>query len=670
MKSENLLAEEKSPYLLQHKNNPVDWHPWGTEAFERARKEKKPIFLSIGYSTCYWCHVMEKDSFEVEEVAEILNAHFIAIKVDREERPDVDQVYMDAVMAISGHGGWPMSVFLTPDLKPFYGGTFFWKKQFVSILSTIDEQWRKDPAQFLEASQKITDALKRSELEDRPYDLNEEAFNAFLNQLEQAYDSKHGGFGRAPKFPPSMKISLLFRIHKKTGSKSALEMALKTLDYMAAGGMYDQLGGGFARYSTDEKWLVPHFEKMLYDNALLTNCYLEAFQLTKNKSYSQIAKETLDYVLNDMTSSEGGFYSAEDAGEVGKEGEFYVWSHKELRETLSEDELLELKKIFQISEVGNFEHATNILSLNSGVDPADKNSDFLASAEQKLLAARNKRKRPHKDDKILCSWNGLMISAMARGHQILGETKYLIAAQNSAAFISQKLFPNDKLLRRYREGESRFPALLDDHAYLIQGLINLYESDHQEKWVNWAVELQQQQNELFWDQESHAYFYSRPDDESIINRKKEFHDGAEPSANGISALNLLRLFELTAEKEHVDRFEHIISAASSRIAQYPTGHPSLLIALDYRWDNSKEIVVIGDPESQTASKIKALVAETFLPNKITAFGQPAELSDETRLAIFRGKEKIDDKPTIYVCESGRCKLPTVEAEKAKELLLA
>ena len=669
VKKKNLLGKEKSPYLLQHKDNPVHWFPWGKQAFEAAKKENKPIFLSIGYSTCYWCHVMEKDSFEIQEVADVLNEHFISIKIDREERPDIDQIYMDAVMALTGHGGWPMSVFLTPDLKPFYGGTFFKRAQFIQILEAINQGWEQNPTKVLETAEKIMSALKaRGNFGTSEVELKNSILLKALSQLKASYDADDGGFGGAPKFPQSDRISLLFRIHRRNGDKSALEMASSTLDKMARGGIYDHLAGGFSRYSTDKKWLVPHFEKMLYDNALLATAYFEGYQATKNEMFKEVGREILDYVLRDMTDKQGGFYSAEDAGEVDEEGEFYVWTNAELEKILDKDQLAAVSKTYNISGPPNFEGKYYILHLNSVTPWTAKKDPILKQAEQNLLAARAKRERPHLDDKILTAWNGLMITAMATGFQTLEDKKYLTAATRSAKFIKEHLYRNGTLYRRFRDGEPRYAGYLEDYAYLIQGLITLYQSDFNSEWLAWAQNLQKEQDERFWDTELHGYFFSNPDDASIINRKKVYEDNATPSANGVAIHNLLRLHALTYNDDYLDKAKLTLNAMSGRIDQYSAGYSSALIALDFLLDRSKEVVVVGHLKSKTALEAESFINSQFLPNVVLALGDPAGLEDESALPVFRGKVIRENKTTFYVCENGSCQLPTTELEKMKQLV--
>ncbi|HEX5035490.1 MAG TPA: thioredoxin domain-containing protein, partial [bacterium] len=474
----NRLGQEKSPYLLQHKDNPVHWYAWGEEAFGAARASGKPIFLSIGYSTCHWCHVMEHESFEDKEVADLLNREFIAIKVDREERPDVDDIYMSAVHAMRQRGGWPLSMFLTPDLKPFYGGTYWPKALFMNILAQVSKVWREQPGQVRETGQSIVDYLKMQKIDDAPEKpLDAEVFDRFLRQCLMSFDREWGGFGQAPKFPHAMQLAMLLRIHRRNGDARALDMVKLTLDKMARGGIYDHLGGGFARYSTDEKWLIPHFEKMLYDNAQLAAAYLEAYQATGDSMFREVARETLDYALRAMSHPDGGFYSAEDADSEGEEGKFYVWTFEELRSLLDPDAFDRLSRVYQVNPDGNFEYGHSVFWLAPEYGWAEKKEQVLAAAMAKLFQIREGRIHPHLDDKILTAWNGLMIRAMALGYQVLGDAKYLEIAHRAVAFLREKLWEKGKLLARYRDGEGRFAARLDDYAYLIQGLIDLYEAD-------------------------------------------------------------------------------------------------------------------------------------------------------------------------------------------------
>jgi uncharacterized protein YyaL (SSP411 family) len=662
----NRLGEEKSPYLLQHKDNPVNWFAWGDEAIATARKENKLIFLSIGYSTCYWCHAMEEDSFERPEVADILNRHFISIKVDREERPDLDKVYMEAVVRMTGRGGWPMTVFLTPDLKPFFGGTFFWRTQFLSILENLQQIWLDQPEKIFEAAQILYKDLEAHEKIAKESMPTENTLKKAFHQIEQSFDNQYGGFGRAPKFPQTLLLELLLRIHRRTGSQKALKMVTQTLDNMASGGIYDHLGGGFHRYSTDTEWRVPHFEKMLSDNALLAIIYLEAYQVTGHKRYARIVKGILDYILQEMTSPDGAFYSAEDAGQVGKEGEFYLWKEDELREALSEQVWQYFSDNFAITAQGNFENGENILYLKDKENLYDEESPLLLSARNKLLKLRAQRSKPHKDDKILTAWNGLMIGALARAYQVLDDKHYLEAAQNSARFIRAHLQSNDGfLLRRFRDGEARFPAYLDDYAFMIKGLLDLYESDFDNHWLTWAIDLQEKQDSLFYDPGKGGYFFSDAKDSTVILRQKQPEDGALPSSSAVSVLNLLRLYGLTFNKKYKDRVDEILRFLKPKLEQAPAFFSQTLIALDYRLDRSKEIAIVPGNNQQATQDFLSYRKQTFLPNQVLAMiitntGDRSEFPP-----LLKNKKAIKNKTTYYVCENHLCKQPTIDLNIAR-----
>ncbi|MBI3018852.1 MAG: thioredoxin domain-containing protein [Deltaproteobacteria bacterium] len=651
--SSNRLGKEKSPYLLQHKDNPVAWYAWGEEAFEAAKRENKPIFLSIGYSTCHWCHVMEKESFEKQDVAQVLNQHFISIKVDREERPDVDKIYMDAVVAMTGHGGWPMSLFLTTDLKPFFGGTYWPKNQFLVVLNQIAHTWNTERQKVDSLSEQMVQHLKTQISKASPQEFSEKNLILAYKEALQSFDPTHGGFGHAPKFPPSTKLQLLLRMARRTQNPKALEMVEVTLDHMARGGMYDHLGGGFHRYSTDEHWLTPHFEKMLYDNASLSLAYLEAYQLTRKEMYKEVAREILDYVLRDMTSPEGGFYSAEDADSEGEEGKFYVWTEAELKKHLTEQELAQFTKVYGVP----------ILNLKKEFSLEIKKDPLIQSAHQKLFQVRKKRIHPYKDDKILTDWNGLMIASMAKGYQVLRYEKYLKAAQAAASFIERKLYQNQKLLKRYREGEAHFEGTLDDYAYLIFSLLTLYESDFNFQWFKWAQSLQKTQDQLFWDVQGEGYFFTVEDSPHLIRRSKEYHDEARPNSNAVSLLNLLKFHDMTFEKDAKEKAQKMLQATSDFSKKYPGSSSQLLIALEYALDRSKEIAVIGEPKSTETQNILSVLHQEFLPNKVLAFARESEVH---QLPLTDKKVMLQKKTTVYVCEGQICKLPTTDLNEVKK----
>ena len=657
----NRLAHEKSPYLLQHRENPVDWYPWGDAAFAAAWTQQKPIFLSIGYSTCHWCHVMAHDSFEDNDVARYLNDHFISIKLDREERPDVDQIYMDVVVALHGHGGWPLSVFLTPDRKPFFGGTFFWRADFLQLLRAIHEQWQTDSQKIHAQSAYLTDALQQHMARARASGhIQQSLLDASGRQFADHFDAQHGGFSGAPKFPPSVGLQFLLRMHHRTRDAATLHMVTTTLDHMARGGLYDHLGGGFARYSTDAQWLVPHFEKMLYDNALLVMTYLEAYQVTSKPMYAAVARETLDYVLRVMTHPDGGFYSAEDADSEEEEGKFYVWTHDELRRNLTTDEFAYFANVYGVTADGNFEHHTNILHLTT--DDWDVKSDArLVSAHHKLLAIREQRVHPHTDDKILTAWNGLMMLAMANGYQVLGDERYLVAAQRCAHFLQMQLMRDNRLLRRYREGVAGIDGFLEDYAYLISGLLALYQSDFDRRWLDWAEQLQHTQDELLWDATESGYFFSAARDDLII-RTKEFHDGAIPSANSVAIENLLRLYARTARVAYRERAEQLLTLIAGDVVKTPLAYAQALIAMDWWLTGATTVAVVGYADDSVAIQIRRYCYEHFLPHALLAIGATNSTS------LLKDRPAIDGKTTIYLCEGDLCHAPTADVDVARRLL--
>ncbi len=655
----NRLIHEKSPYLLQHKDNPVHWYAWGDEAFKAAREENKPIFLSIGYSTCHWCHVMEHESFERPEVAEVMNRSFINIKVDREERPDIDEIYMAALHAMGQRGGWPLSIFLTQELKPFYGGTYWPREQFLIILEKLILIWKEQPDKIMGSGDQILEYVKaQKNAELGSIDLSEKVFSEFYKYSEATFDRYWGGFGPAPKFPHAMQLALLLRIHRRSQDPLALEMASHSLDKMARGGLYDHLGGGFARYSTDERWLIPHFEKMLYDNALLAKTYLEAYQLTHHEMFSGVARETLDYILRDMAHSEGGFYSAEDADSEGEEGKFYVWTYDEVKKLLTPNEFELFHQVYGLTINGNFEHHTNHLSLQNNFSWQDKKNPLLQSASQKLFAERKKRIHPHRDDKILTSWNGLMMSAMALGYQVLGDQKYLEALQKTYDFILRKsgLYQNEKLLARYREGEARFAGYLDDYAYLIQGILDLYECNFDSKLLQQALELQNKQKELFGDTQNGGYFFSDGSDSSLLIRSKEGGDGAIPNGNAVSALNLLKLYSLTLDETYKKDALAIFKNFSKMMVEYPHACPQMLIAFDFFTDEPSQLVISA---ASRASISFPKLYQNFMPNKVTAF-----TDGKTDFpSVVKEKTPMNGKTTFYVCHEGSCQAPSIHEEE-------
>ena len=672
----NRLIHEASPYLLQHAHNPVDWYPWGDDAFAKAKQENKPIFLSIGYSTCHWCHVMAHESFEDERIAKILNEHFISIKVDREELPGVDAVYMDFVQKTTGSGGWPLSVFLTPDAKPFYGGTYFppidsyGRPGFGTLLMSIEDAWRNQREKVLKSSEQLVLALQEKVLTDNELTLTEDALKKSFDALSRAYDPQYGGFGKAPKFPQPSMLSFLLVYSHRTKNENALKMVENTLGKMAAGGIYDHLGGGFHRYSVDQLWRVPHFEKMLYDQALITRAYIQAFQITKKPAYQQTVKEVFDYILRDMTSPEGGFYSAEDADSEGHEGIFYVWTPKQIDKLLSRKEEKLIKTYYGVTAAGNFERGSSILNSagsferaakKSGIDAGDAEA-ILKTAKQKLFNARQKRIRPHRDEKIIAGWSGLMISSLAYGGAVFDEPRYVRAAQRSADFVMAKLYETGRLRRYYAKGKAREYAVLDDYAYLIQGLIDLYQADFDPKWLKISVDLAGQMTELFSGKEVGGLYLTGKDVQGLIVRTRPDYDGAVPSGNSVAATVLIRMAELTGQKEWLTHAEKILAHYQQDIKSRGTSLAQMLIAVDLWLGPRSEIVIAGRIRSTQTQKILKSVRGQFLPRTVVLVRDPETNADKLDpiAAIVKAHEPIEGKVTVYLCEDFVCKRPMTE----------
>jgi uncharacterized protein len=688
----NHLIAEKSPYLQQHAHNPVDWYPWSDEAFDKARREDKPIFLSIGYSTCHWCHVMERESFENDAIAKIINRFFVPVKVDREERPDVDRIYMTYVQAATGSGGWPMSVFLTPDLKPFFGGTYFppdnryGRPGFPALLERIASAWREQRAEIVETGSKVISQLRSiSDPAATGAIADKTTLDSTFQFFRRTFDSTHGGFGDAPKFPRPVALNFLFRYYVRTQRSEALQMSLDTLRAMAAGGMHDQLGGGFHRYSVDERWFVPHFEKMLYDQAQLAISYLEAYQITHNALYADIARSTLDYVLRDMTHPDGGFYSAEDADSVidpanpkeKGEGAFYVWTATELEQVLGH-ELYELFAAhYGVEKDGNVHQdphgeftGKNILYLRQSPERAV--AQQLQEVKAKLLEIRSKRVRPHLDDKILTSWNALMISAFAKAAQILDDTRYLAAAQRAARFILTRMYDpaSNVLQRRFREGEAAIHGFLDDYAFFIAALLDLYEADFDPGHLETALVLAAKMRELFEDPEAGGFFTTAGQDSSLVLRMKDDYDGAEPSGNSVALLDLLRLAHVTDRDEYRQAAVRTLDALMPKMSSQPVAVPQMLVGLDYSLATKREVVIAGDPNVQTTRALLGELRSRFLPYTVTLFlDSDATREQLTRIFPAAGlMRQLDGQPTAYVCENYACRLPTTEVLKFAELL--
>ncbi len=667
-KHTNHLINESSPYLLSHAHNPVNWYPWGDEAITRAKAEDKPIFLSIGYAACHWCHVMERESFENEAIATILNEKFICIKVDREQRPDIDQIYMTFTQAMTGHGGWPMSVFMTPTLRPFFAGTYFppdnqmGRPGFLHIIAELASAYAESRSQVVESADAIFDEIYRhvNQTGDTTV-VNEGMLTTAVGYLMQNFDHAHGGIGAAPKFPHPLELSLFLRYSRRSGDLTFMLAAEKALSAMARGGIYDQIGGGFARYSTDAHWLVPHFEKMLYDNALLVPTYAEAYQISGNELYLSTIRGTLDFILRELTDPGGGFYSALDADSEGVEGKFYIWSLQELKDILGDDADTVIK-YFNATMVGNFE-GENILHLSLQSDRLEVSvgetelKAIVTRGKAKLLDARNRRVRPLTDDKILTSWNGLAVTALCKGYQVTGEKKYLEAAVANAEFVRRELYRDGKLTHAWRQSIHSSGEFLEDYAYYIRGLIDLYESDtlgDNSRWLSFVLELADKAAQFM---DADGFFYLRPDkQDDLIFRPKEETDGALPAAGSVMLLNLLKLHRLTEKRELLDMAQRGLRAISGQLARYPSGMTSALFAVDFQMSRKIEVVIVGDGDTRDGMLSEAY--KRFLPNRVIAFA-PASGG---KGPLFEGRLSTDGATRGYVCIDSVCSLPALTVE--------
>jgi uncharacterized protein len=655
----NRLIDETSPYLLQHAHNPVDWYAWGPEALERAAQEDKPILLSIGYSACHWCHVMEHESFENEAIAELMNRNFVNIKVDREERPDLDQIYMTAVQIMTGSGGWPMTVFLLPTGEPIFGGTYFppddryGRPGFRRVLETIAEAYRNRRAEIVENAKGFREHLSRQTFQTKEGErIDASLLDIACRAMASRFDPREGGFGGAPKFPPSMSIDFLLRYHHRTGDEHALHMATLTLDKMAYGGMYDQVGGGFHRYSTDDHWLVPHFEKMLYDNALLARVYVDAYRSTGDQLYKRIAEETLDFVVREMRDPNGAFYSTQDADSEGVEGKFYVWSNDEFRRVVGEDANT-LADYFDVTAHGNWEE-TNILHVTR--PPDQQTQAKVEAAKKKLYAAREKRVKPGRDEKVLTDWNGLMLRAFAEAAAHLGRHDYRVIAEANANFILNTLWDGSHLLHTYKDGRARFNGYLDDYANLADGLFALYELTFDFKWLDAAVRITDRMIEQFWDDNGGFYFTGR-DHESLLTRTKDFFDNATPSGNSVAADVLLKLSAVSDRQDYREKAESIFLTAAGLLKQYASGFGRLLAAFDFYVGPSKEVALIG-----SAEPFLSILRKRYTPRLVVAGG-----SDD-RVALLRNRPMVSGQPTAYVCENFTCKQPVTDVAAFEKAL--
>ena len=676
----NRLIEESSPYLLQHAHNPVSWYPWSDEAFARAKRENKPIFLSVGYSTCHWCHVMERESFEDEEIAAFLNQHFIAIKVDREERPDVDSVYMTAVTILSGRGGWPMTVIMTPDKEPFFAGTYFPPRKgvrgaragLIDILTEMVALYRNEPTEVVARAQDISQRVERSAfVRPGPGVPSDKTIAIATSKLATQFDRVDGGFTGAPKFPQPSRLFLLLRYARRAEDAGATAMVSTTLDKMAAGGIYDHVGGGFHRYSTDAKWLVPHFEKMLYDNAQLAALYLEAWQHTGDESYRRVTREILDYVAREMTADEGGFYSATDADSPTpsgheEEGWYFTWTPAELALALGDDRAALVSAAYGVTERGNFEGRNILHRVKSDRElaeafrmPPERIRGALAEARALLYEVRATRPPPLRDDKVIAAWNGLMISAFARAGWAFERSAYVDAAGRAASFVLDSMRDEaGALVRTYRSGRKSGSSFLDDYAFMVAACLDLYEATGAAKWLEAALGLQEAQDARFADEESGGYFLTPSDGEALLVREKPTYDGAVPAGNSVAASNLLRLHDFTGDDRWRNRAERLFASFALTVTRAPTGAPLLLVALDRYYDVPLEIVLVADEREQT-KLLEQRLRKTFVPNRALAVLSDEEAErQQARIPWLEGKRPLRGKPTAFVCERGRCELPT------------
>ncbi|MHC4396379.1 MAG: thioredoxin domain-containing protein [Planctomycetota bacterium] len=680
-KHTNRLIKESSPYLQQHAHNPVDWYPWGAEAFERAQKEDKLVFLSIGYSTCHWCHVMEQESFENEQIAKIMNEHFISIKVDREQRPDVDHIYMNAVVMMTGSGGWPLSVFLTPDGKPFYGGTYFPPKDmlgrpgFERVLLVIADTWKNKRQELVDSAGKLGQFLRSSTVSTEKKELSPQILEKAFNHFRDIFDTVNGGFGIAPKFPQPTNLSVLLCYWQRTGDEHVLEMVEKTLEAMVKGGIYDHIGGGFHRYATDAQWLVPHFEKMLYDQALLSKVYLQAYQITKKQEYAGTAREIFDYVLRDMTDVDGGFYSAEDADSEDREGAFYLWDSLQIDSILDKEQAMLFNAYYGVTEKGNFEEGKTILHISRSMEQLGKEfkksqrniENNLADAHDKVFKERQKRIRPHRDDKVITAWNGLMISSLAYGGVVLEEEKYIKAAEHSAEFILSTLHKNSRLMRYYRDGRVVEKGFLDDYAFMILGLLDMYEATFDAKWLIEAKKLSEEMIELFYDSEGRGFFLTGKDSEKLIVRTKPSSDGAVPSGNSIAALVLLKLGKLLMNRSYTEKGEKILEVFSQQLEQSPAYSSAMLTSLNFLLGPTQEIVIAGSADAKDTRQMLHLIRSKFLPNTVVLLHEQGTAIEQI-IPFVKNQIAIDSKATVYVCENYVCNRPVNNVKELKKLL--
>lgn len=672
----NRLVLETSPYLQQHAHNPVNWFPWGDEAFSEAKRMDKPLFVSVGYSTCHWCHVMEEESFEDLEIAAFLNTHFVAVKVDREERPDIDAIYMAATQALTGRGGWPMSVWMNARAEPFYAGTYFPPRDgvrrgsvgFLTVLSKLDELWKSDREQIDGSARSLTDAVRKqlSGIQTTSKRPDTGFSDDIVRIVDGVYDDENGGLNRAPKFPTNVPVRLLLRAHRRTGNERALRMATHTLEKMAAGGMYDQLAGGFHRYSTDERWLVPHFEKMLYDNALLSVAYTEAYEVTGRSDFARVVREVLEYVEREMTAPEGGFYSATDADSEGAEGLFFVWTPDEIRNALDPEIAKRFMAHYGVTEGGNFE-GRSILHVET---PSEEEWAALADARRTLLKVRNTRVPPLRDDKVLAAWNGLMISAFAVAARVFNEPRWSLAASRAASFVLERMKVDGRLRRSFKDGVVGPPAFLDDHAFLLAALVDLFETTCDPRWVSEAKTLADELETRFSDATIGGWFMTAADHETLLVREKPTYDGAEPSGGSVATLAFLRLGTLTGDARWFNAGLKALGAYASSAVKQPMGQTELALAVEFLAGPPKELVVAWPNGAESGGELEDALRVTFAPHVVRVVGSEAQVAAcASEVAAAADRPAIDQQTTAYVCEQGVCRLP-VQTVRELEAILA
>lgn len=687
----NRLKNEISPYLLQHANNPVDWYPWCNEAFNKAKKENKLIFLSIGYSTCHWCHVMAHESFEDNNVAKLLNDTFICMKVDREERPDIDKIYMSVCQMITGRGGWPLTIIMTPDKKPFFSATYIPKesqygiKGLLTLIPEIKKLWKNKPDDLLKSANQITETLQKTTKNIGGIELSQKTLDSAYDQLFNSFDELYGGFGYQPKFPTPHNLLFLLRYWKRTGNNFCLKMVENTLEQIRMGGIYDHIGYGFHRYSTDRKWVLPHFEKMLYDQALLIMVYTEAYQISKKQIFKKTVQEIIEYATRDMTSIEGGFYSAEDADSEGKEGKFYNWRYDELKQILTHKELNLVEKFYNIKKEGNYSSEIGKTSKENIFYQTTCTEDYakynqikekefineLETIRKKIFQIRKKRVHPEKDDKILTDWNGLMIAALAKAFQVFNNKDYTEKAEKALNFILKHMFKkNGSLLHSYRHGEAKITGYADDYSFLVWGLIELYHVTFNPKYLKFAIDLNNYLLNHFWDKTNGGLFFTSDTNEKLLTRTKEVYDGAVPSANSVTMYNLIRLARITGKMDLEEKAKQIGKTFSTQISKITYGYTQMMVGLDFVIGPSFEIVIVGDKDKQETQKIIQSINSIYLPNKVIILKEPDIKNSliEELIPFIKDYNQIKNKVTIYICKNQICQLPITDIEKMKEFL--